>query len=164
MTSPRTFAENGSIKSDVVEASPDDVFAAHETRVSSDPTIEPGVAPSSPSSDIEVLQPGELGENEWEHERLEFKGELLEVRVPTQQALAAFSLASSKYVPMQVKNDIVGLFVSKHLSEKSYGHVWSRLISPDETEYNVETIGELMRSIAMMGVEQSKLEAGPSST
>ncbi|QIG58951.1 hypothetical protein SEA_ANCLAR_24 [Gordonia phage AnClar] len=99
----------------------------------------------------EVALPGE-----WAHEKLEFKGDVLEVRAPTDQALTAFSLASGRYVPMEIKNDIVGLFVAKHLSSDSYGKVFSRLMDPDDTDYNPETIGELMRAIVGISIEQRK--------
>lgn len=78
---------------------------------------------------------------------LEFKGDKLQVRIPSQQALAAFSLSTSKYVDSQVRNDMTGMFINRHLSPESYEQVFSRLMNPDDTEYTVESIGELMRSI-----------------
>ncbi|MCB1796717.1 MAG: hypothetical protein KDJ70_20280 [Candidatus Competibacteraceae bacterium] len=83
----------------------------------------------------------------WKYDFLEFKGDRLEVRKPTAQALAAYSLASSKYVSNQIRNDMTGLFISRHLSDASYEQVFSRLMDPDEEEYGLETIGDLMRKI-----------------
>lgn len=76
-----------------------------------------------------------------------FKGDKLGVKIPTQQALAAFSLSTSKYVDSSVRNDMTGLFISRHLSPDSYAQVFSRLMDPDDEEYSVESIGELMRAI-----------------
>lgn len=121
--------------------------------------VEPKPTDAQPTTaDVEVRAKGDVATDVWAYERMEFKGDLLEVRCPTQQALAGFSLASSKYVPNQVKNDIVGLFVVKHLSDKSYGHVMFRLMDPDDHEYTPETIGHLMRDIANLGVEAGKTE------
>jgi hypothetical protein len=78
---------------------------------------------------------------------LEFKGDKLSVRIPTQQALAAFSLSTSKYVDSTVRNDMTGMFINRHLSPESYEQVFSRLMDPDDEDYTVESIGELMRSI-----------------
>ena len=78
---------------------------------------------------------------------LEFHGDTLKVRPPTQQALAAFSLGTSKHVPAQVRNDITGLFVSRALHPDSYERVFSRLMDPTDSEYDVDTVGDLMRKV-----------------
>ena len=84
---------------------------------------------------------------EWTHETVEFLGDTLQVRKPTQQAMAAFSLSTSKYVAAQMRNDMTGLFISRHLSPSSYERVFGRLMDPDDESYTVETIGNLMRAI-----------------
>lgn len=86
----------------------------------------------------------------WEHERMEFAGDNLAVRAPTQQALVGFSLASSKYVSNEVKNDMTGLFIVEHLGPDSYGRIMQRLMDGDDPDYTAETIGELMRDIVML--------------
>lgn len=78
---------------------------------------------------------------------LEYKGDKLGVRTPSQQALAAFSLSTSKYISSQVRNDMTGMFINRHLSPESYERVFSRLMDPDDDGYTVESIGELMRAI-----------------
>ncbi|AYD82022.1 tail assembly chaperone [Mycobacterium phage Saguaro] len=93
---------------------------------------------------------------QWPHDFLEFKGDRLGIRLPTRQALAAFSLASSKYVSPGVKNDLTGLFIARHLSPESYGRVFSRLMDPDENDYTVDTVGELFNAIVMAAVESDK--------
>lgn len=76
-----------------------------------------------------------------------FKGDELEVRTPSKQALAAFSLATSKYVSSQTRNDMTGLFIQRHLSPESYERVFSRLMDPDDADYSLESIGELMTAV-----------------
>ena len=84
---------------------------------------------------------------ETNYSALEYKGDKLQVRSPSQQALAAFSLSTSKYIGSQVRNDMTGMFINKHLSPESYERVFSRLMDPDDDGYTVESIGELMRAI-----------------
>ncbi|UJQ86550.1 tail assembly chaperone [Mycobacterium phage PenguinLover67] len=107
----------------------------------------------APSVDV-----SKLGED-WPYDWLEFKGDKLGIRLPTRQALAAFSLASSKYVSLGVKNDLTGLFIARHLSPESYGRVFSRLMDPDESDYDVDTVGELFNAIVMAAVNADKPDA-----
>ena len=108
--------------------------------------------PVQPGTDVAVLGSNvelEVWTNDepWDHEKIEFRGDLLNVRKPTDQALAGLSLSSSKYVKMTTRNDITGLFIARHLSPQSYDRVFSRLMDPDDADYTVETIGELMGAI-----------------
>ncbi|AXC35408.1 hypothetical protein SEA_KAHVE_25 [Mycobacterium phage Kahve] len=89
----------------------------------------------------------------WTYDKLEFKGDLLGIRLPTKAALAGFSLASSKYVSLGVKNDLTGLFIARHLSPESYGRVFSRLMDPDDVDYDVDAVGELFNAIVTAAVE-----------
>lgn len=127
------------------------------------------VAPDEPGTEVAAVEDGNVvaladkfdvaksGEL-WPHGTVEFKGDILGIRLPTRQALAAFSLASSKYVSLQVKNDLTGLFIARHLSPESYGRVFSRLMDPDEDSYDVETVGELFNVIVMAAVDADKAD------
>lgn len=95
---------------------------------------------STNSSDVAVV-------DGWTHEWIDFSGDRLSVRRPTQQALAAYSLAMSKFVPAQTRNDITGLFIARHLSPESYERVFSRLMDPDDADYTVASIGDIMKQI-----------------
>lgn len=100
---------------------------------------------AKPKAKVEDDTPAEADETSFRD--LEFKGDKLGVRVPSQQALAAFSLSTSKYISSGVRNDMTGLFINRHLSPESYEQVFSRLMDPDDDGYTVESIGELMRAI-----------------
>ncbi|QHB37331.1 tail assembly chaperone [Mycobacterium phage BirdsNest] len=113
--------------------------------------IEPGTAIAAVER-FDVTKSGEA----WPYDMLEFKGDLLGVRLPDRKALAAFSLASSKYVKLEVKNDLTGLFIARHLSPESYGRVFSRLMDPDEESYDVETVGELFNAVVTASLEADK--------
>lgn len=135
------------IEAQIAEAATDDDVP--------DPRV---VEPEGPGTTI-ALAPkvdiSTLGED-WPYDWLEFKGDKLGIRLPTRQALAAFSLASSKYVSLGVKNDLTGLFIARHLSPESYGRVFSRLMDPDESDYDVDTVGELFNAIVMAAVNADK--------
>lgn len=114
---------------------------------------EPGTAVAlAPRVDVSKL------DEAWPHDWLEFKGDKLGIRLPTKQALAAFSLASSKYVSLGVKNDLTGLFIARHLSPESYGRVFSRLMDPDDEAYTVDTVGELFNAIVMASIDADKAD------
>lgn len=115
--------------------------------------LEPGTAIAL-AQRFDVTKAGES----WPYDMLEFKGDLLGIRLPQRQALAAFSLASSKYVSLGVKNDLTGLFIARHLSPESYGRVFSRLMDPDEDDYDVDTVGELFNAIVTASIEADKDE------
>lgn len=105
--------------------------------------------------DGEITEPGTTiatpdGPPPWAHRTIEFYGDTLEVRKPTDQALAGFSLASGKYVPQKLQNDLVSLFVKQHMSEKSLERVFYRLLDPEDADYKAATIGELMKEIALL--------------
>lgn len=117
---------------------------------------EPEVTEAEPVSTALALAPkvdiATLGEN-WPHDWLVFKGDNLGIRRPKTQTLAAFSLASSKYVSLGVKNDLTGLFIARHLSPESYSRVFSRLMDPDDDEYTVDTVGELFNAIVTLAID-----------
>jgi hypothetical protein len=109
----------------------------------------PETAPAAPPAeeqddDLFVLDAG------WEHQRLSFAGDELAVRTPTTQALTGYSLASSKYVPNDTRNDMTSLFIISHLGPESYGRVISRMMDGDDSEYTVDTVGLLMREIVLL--------------
>jgi hypothetical protein len=125
--------------------------------------VQPEVGASNGHPDTVAAQantdPGAAPDEVWGHEVIEdFYGDRLEVRKPTEQALAAYSLAMSRYVPQQTRNDITGMFINKHMSDETFAQVWGRLMNPDETDYGVETIGELMRKIVALRYPDAGLD------
>lgn len=117
---------------------------------------DPGPAPSVEVATRDAAGPVAVAEQVWGYDFLEFEGDKLEIRLPTEQALTAFSLACGKYVPMEVQNDMVSLFISKHLSDVSYGHVMAKMMDPDDATYDVGSVGQLMGAIVSAAVESRK--------
>lgn len=124
------------------------------------PEAEPEAEPTDISTDLALREDANIAEldddialEKWDHETIEFLGDTLHVRKPTDQALAGFSLASSRYVKMTTRNDISGLFIARHLSPASYDRVFSRLMDPDDDDYTTETIGKLMAAVVGLKVD-----------
>jgi hypothetical protein len=53
-------------------------------------------------------------------------------------------------VSTEVKNDMTGLFIVEHIGPDSYGRVMQRLMDGDDTDYDSETLGLLMREIVLL--------------
>ena len=117
--------------------------------------VEDEVVPGTAVATLEAFDITTTSEN-WPHDFLEFKGDKLGIRLPTMQALAAFQLACSRYVPVTTQNDLTGLFIARHLSPESYARVFSRLMDPDEDEYTVDTVGELFNAIITAAVKSDE--------
>lgn len=116
--------------------------AAAETVIDEDGAVE-GVSDSTEVATVE----------KWPHMTIEYAGAEWQVRKPTEQALAAFSLSSGKYIPPKMQNDMVGLFIKQHMSADSHETVYVRLMDPDDPEFDAETLGDLMRIIATLRPE-----------
>lgn len=116
---------------------------------------------SNGSSEVAVREAAEwmVTGQDWAHEWLDFEGDRLAVRKPTEQALAGFSLAMSKYVSNETRNDITGLFIARHLSPEAWSRVFSRLMDGDDPGYTKGTVGELMRLIVELRTGPSAVKA-----
>lgn len=112
--------------------------------------VEPVEVPESVETPPEKTTPEKATPK---YHRIDHDGVSLEVRKPQPKALAAFSLATSKHVPQDVRNDMTGYFVYRHFSPESYELVFYRLMDPDDTKYTAETVGEIMRSIVALAAE-----------
>lgn len=121
-------------------------MSKHDTDTTDDTPTE-NLPAEVAETDTEQLDAG------WPHQRITFAGDDLAVRAPTTQALTGFSLASSKYVANEVKNDMTGLFIVEHIAPESYGRVMQRLMDGDDPDYTTETVGLLMRDIVMLTTE-----------
>lgn len=114
------------------------------------PETSPAAAP--PAVEEPVFDAG------WEHQRIRFAGDDLAVRAPTTQALTGYSLASSKYIANEIRNDMTGLFISSHVGPESYGRVMTRMMDGDDAEYTVDTVGELMREIVFLATAAASMQ------
>lgn len=149
------------VDAEVVEASQDDLITELAAESADLQKPEPEAVPGTTIALATRVDVSTLGEG-WKHHWLEFKGDKLGIRLPSRQALAAFSLASSKYIDLQVKNDLTGLFIARHLSPESYGRVFSRLMDPDENNYTVDTVGALFNAIVTAAIKTDEPDTPPS--
>lgn len=133
---------------DLGTASAADLEAALAAKRGTDPIVvdSDGEVIAEPGTDLATPD----APPPWAHQTIEFYGDDLEVRKPSEQALAGFSLASGKYVPQKLQNDLVSLFVKQHMSPTSLERVFFRLLDPDDSDYTPATVGELMKEIALL--------------
>ena len=117
------------------------------------PKIDAPTESDTPEANLPATNENEtkpLLDPDWDHDRINFAGDDLAVRAPSPQALTGFSLASSKYVANEVKNDMTGLFIVEHLGPDTYGRVMQRLMDGDDPDYTTDTVGLLMREVVML--------------
>ncbi len=124
-------------------------------------TPEPSYAPSVVDSegsefelDLDTGQPilDDAGKPipKWPHQTIELDGQIIQVRKPRPEALQAVALATSKYTPAQMQNNLIGLFVQNHISPLSYGRLMVRMLNPEDNSFTVEDFGRLFQAIAAL--------------
>lgn len=109
---------------------------------------------------VEVVEAGaEIAVvDEWEYQTIEYANETWQVRKPSPQALAGFMLATGKYVPNTVQQNMVGLFLVNHLSADSYERIYVRLLDPEDPDFTPDSLGEIMSMVATMPDEDEPAE------
>jgi hypothetical protein len=100
------------------------------------------------------LSPGPVPEPAWPHRTMEYLGETWEVRTPATEALQAFAMATSKYTPAAVQNDVITGFFARHLSPASYARFLERCGDPDDTDFKGKAVSEFMRGISTQGTSR----------
>lgn len=86
-------------------------------------------------------------QQDWPHQWIDYKGDRLAVRKPTQMGMAGFSLGSSPHNNPVRRNNLTGLFMSLHMADGTWWRVHGRMMNPDEVDYALESIGDLVRQI-----------------
>ena len=114
-----------------------------------------GISPETAVAVVDEVKDVALAE-QWPHDYLMFEGDKLEVRLPAEQALSAFSIGVSQYMPPEVQNNVVGMFIAHHMSPASYTNVFARMMNPDDPGYNNKTIGKLMNLLSKTAIESRK--------
>jgi hypothetical protein len=132
---PRTLDDTPIIDADPAE--PD----------SAEPEPDEPAPPAAVEAALPDPEPWAEPETEWPHQWLQFEGDRLAVRKPTQKALAGLSLGSGPYISDHRRNSLTGLFMMMHMSEATWWQVFYRLVNPDEEDYTIDTIGELVKQV-----------------
>lgn len=151
-----TFNPDGTSTDDVDVPVSDDVFTS-ATPAKREAAVDPATELAVVDKVKDVVLAADAPHS-WMHDFMEFEGDKLEIRLPTEQALSAFSISVSRYMPPEVQNDMVGLFIANHMSPDSYTHVMARMMDPDDATYTNRTVGELMGAISRASLAQRKAE------
>lgn len=117
-------------------------------------TAEPGAEVAAPGAEVAVpadeATPFESWEDpieDWPHSWVEFMGDRLAVRKPTQQGITAYGLGTSKFMSAEDQLAVTGKLIRNHMTGDSYARVMDRMLDPDDPAYNFQTVGELMKMI-----------------
>lgn len=114
------------------------------------PLHQPDEEPAEPEAEEAWAEP----DTDWPHEWIEFCGDRLAVRKPTQHALAAYSMSASKFVAVETQNNISGGFMYRHMSPASYDRVMDRFTDPDDPDYGEDSLGDLMQMIVKLRTDE----------
>lgn len=136
----------------------------HATEVMTSPSPEPPTEePPAEESDLERWLAAEKAylqakrdrtvEPDWEFETIEYDGDTLGIQIPSQGALTAFTLGTGEFTPDLTRQSITSMFVQNHLSPRSYGHIFRRMMTPGDT-FDDAKLGGLMRVLVERASEQ----------
>lgn len=92
-------------------------------------------------------------DKDWKHERYEFHGDLLAVRIPKQGALLAVSMAGANYGSDDRGLGAMNQFCNLHLGPESRQRVTDRMMDPDEIAYGDTPMGDLFQALGKLDPE-----------
>lgn len=121
-------------------------------------TPESDTAAADTSTEVAVPEPAapEKLDPDWKHQRLEYLGDNLAVRVPEMQALSAFMLASGKYIDGDRQNNMTSFFLDQHIGSDSYDRMLQRMMDPDDADYTTKSIAEVVRQLVEMATAANR--------
>lgn len=124
----------------------------------------PAETAAEPTPDTPAADPAKwVHEGKWEHQWLDFKGDRLAVKTPRPSVANSVIMLRSPLVSEDDRGNIISSIIASHLSHESWGRVQFRNINPDETEYTLETIGELLEALVELSVEAAEAEMSDAS-
>lgn len=147
------FNQHSDTATEVVDAVVPDHMPEHEVAVRTGEVVSKKDATDQFGRNLYDADGGEewyFDDKTWPHQFVDFRGDKLAVRRPTQQALSAFSLATSKHVKVRSQNNLTGLFIERHLSEATYDRVYSRMMDGDDPAYDKKAIGKLIGMVVKL--------------
>lgn len=112
-----------------------------------DPAPEPAAEPAVP----EQWTP----EADWPHDTIEFKGDVIAFRVPSEGAWMSYQMAVIEPTTELEQLTAIKRLLMRHLSPASYARVFvDRLGDSDETDYTINTVGELVKLLSDVAQER----------
>lgn len=135
---------------DEPEVDVDALLARAEAAVADDPDPEPEKSIEERWADAERLWKQTVRaisvEWDWPHTVIDYNGDWLGIRIPSQGALTAFTLGTDVASPDDTRSAMTTTFIRLHMSPRSFLHVFSRMMNPDD-DYTDDMLGALMRML-----------------
>lgn len=97
---------------------------------------------------------------EWKYDWLQYKGDELAIRVPTQNALTALFQAHESCSP-EFQMKLTNKFIKNHLSQETIERVLERCVDPDDEEFSSEDAVwmDLLQKVAEIGGKRALKDA-----
>lgn len=112
--------------------------------------------PAVTQSDKPVDNPAPAAEwvhpDGWDHEWLDFHGDRLAIRKPRESVVNALVMVNSARVSEQTRGGVISTIVQEHLSPESFERVLWRSISPDDPDYTLSTLSDLVEALINMAM------------
>lgn len=89
---------------------------------------------------------------------VQYEGDWLGIRIPSQAALTAFTLGTGEGSPDDTRQVMTTKFIQKHTSPRSFIHVFTRMMDPDD-DYTDDKLGSLMGLLATRAGQKIAAEA-----
>lgn len=124
--------------------------------VAPEPMSAPG--PAEEAAEPEPAKPEWEPESDWEHDFIDFHGDRIAYRVPTQGAYAALQLTAGPGATTQEASFYGRYFLSSHLSPASFQRFFTRCIKPDGYPEDADPQTELSELIAQPLLDRLKAE------
>ena len=96
-------------------------------------------------------------EPDWKYDELDFKGDLLAIKIPSKGMLNAIAHAATTSAEFQTK--LIFDFETIHISEASRQRVIERLMADDDPEYTGDEWEELQAEVLKLGSERLQKDA-----
>ena len=91
---------------------------------------DPDVDPPADEQTGPAPEPETPADTGWKHEVIDFMDTRLEVRKPTQQAIGAFGLGTSKHASPALRTEMTSMFLLRHVSADTAEYVFGKLMDP----------------------------------
>lgn len=114
---------------------------------------------AEPDEPADEAEPGWKQQAAWPHDWIEFHGDTLAFRVPSQSAVSAVGIGAGPGSTSNEQSFYARYFISQHLSPESFQRVIMRSIQPDGYPDGVDPYNDLVSAISKPLLDRLTAEA-----
>lgn len=127
--------------------------------------VQPAAAPESPADEppIELKpEPGWQHKGTWDHDWIDFHGDRLAIRIPSDAAREGYSIAAGPGSTGAEQLFYTRLFLQKHLSPESFIRIWDRHMTPGDQYEDGQMLKRLVQTMVEARTKPADAETGGS--